>query len=118
MLVVMIVCSAETPSYHRPASNKHLPLACVQAQTDIKTLIAGTLINRNKAREICRALAEILKIFSHGSTVCGGGGEKLEAEALRSVMTAAEGFLFAERVKLALCHRRRTTDDGLSHLAS
>lgn len=51
MLVLMIMCSAETPSYRRPACNKHLPLACIRAQTDIKTLIARTLINRHKPRE-------------------------------------------------------------------
>lgn len=64
MLVVMIMCSAETLSYHQQACNKHLLLACIRTQTDIKTLIAGTLINRNKPREKCCGLAVLL--FSFG----------------------------------------------------
>lgn len=42
----------------------------------------------------------------------------LEAEALKFVTTAAEGFQLAERGKVAVCLRHMVTDDGLSHLAS
>lgn len=69
MLVLMIMCSAETLSYRRPSCNKHLLLACIRAQTDIKTLIAKTLINRNKPREnavdlqLCRSVLAQLGFF-------------------------------------------------------
>lgn len=64
MLVVMIMCSAETPSHHRPACNKQLLLGCIRAQTDIQTLIARRLINRNKPQEKCCGLAALS--FSFG----------------------------------------------------
>lgn len=108
MLVLMIMCSAETPSYRRPACNKHLPLACIRAQTDIKTLIAGTLINRNKPRENAqfRPIYSLLFFFIltwHARWdpprnpldffswifLVAEQGRSLEAEAVRFVTTGA-----------------------------
>lgn len=60
-------------------------------------------------------LPEILQMFSHGSLWWWTRGEarKQKQRASLRLLPAAVGFLLAERVKLAVCHRHMATDDGL-----